>query len=151
MINVSLVPYKEINNVWPKIRKFAAMVEEEAAGRVTIDDIYNDLIDGKYLLWVAFEKTDDGEIIFRSFACTSVKFYPNKRMVFIDYLGGEHMEKWVEAMEETVSNFAASQECDGIEFVGRKGWEKPFNKMGWKTKYYVIEKVFSNPLENASI
>ena len=150
MIFVSLVPVNEVQRVWPKIRQYVANVEEVSDGRITITDIFSDIMEGKMLLWVVFDHSvDANNTNFMAFACTSIRDYPKKRMLFIDYIGGEGMDLWLGNLNETLSTFGASQECTGLEAVGRRGWERPLKSIGWKPVYTIYEKNFKAPVEFA--
>lgn len=146
MIFVSLVPPSEVQGVWPKIRKYVVGVEEIADGRATVIDIFSDIMDGKMLLWVVFKtdpETNDTE--FLAFSCTSIRDYPKKRVLFIDYIGGDNMDLWLGNLNETLSTFGASQECEGLEAIGRRGWERAIKKIGWLPVYTIYEKNFKAP------
>lgn len=146
MIFVSLVPVHEVQRVWPKIRQFVIGVEEVSDGRTTVTEIFSDIMEGKMLLWVIFEHNIEAvNTEFMAFACTSIREYPKKRMLFIDYIGGDHMDKWLGNLNETLSTFGASQECDGLEAVGRRGWERPLKNIGWGPVYTIYEKLFKAP------
>lgn len=144
MIYCSLVPTDEVVKVWPRIRRYVIDVDTVANGRTSIDVILDELLHRKRLLWVVFDHDGDGAD-FMGFAITSINFYPGKRMLSVDYLGGERMSDWLTKLDSILSEFGCSQECNGIEAVGRKGWERELGKIGWTTKYIVAEKIFVPP------
>jgi hypothetical protein len=146
MIFVSLVPVHEVQRVWPKIRQYVVGVEEISHGRTNVTEIFSDIMEGKMLLWVIFEyNIEAANTEFMAFACTSIREYPKRRMLYIDYIGGDHMEKWIGNLNETLSTFGASQECDGLESTGRRGWERPLKNVGWTPVYTTYEKMFKAP------
>lgn len=146
MIFVSLVPKHEIEKVWPKIRKFVASIEFVSEGRATVTSIFNSLMEDRYLLWVVFDFNEETkQTEFKAFCCTSIKQYPGKKMLHLDYIGGKNMRSWRSQLDDTLASFSASQECNGIESIGRMGWGISARKLGWKPKYILYEKEFVAP------
>jgi hypothetical protein len=146
MMLVSLVMPAEVPNVWAKIRKYVVNVEEVSRGRATVTDIFTNLTEGRLMLWVVFDPTgDNGKAKFVAFACTSIKQYPKKRMLHVDFVGGDKVETWLGALNETLSSFGAAQECVGLEAIGRRGWKHLAKKYGWNPKYTLFEKMFKTP------
>lgn len=140
----SLIPTNQVNSVWPHIRRYAQQVEAVSDGRTSLDTMYDDLVNNRKLLWVVFDSHDE-ETVFLAFAITSIRHYPGKRVLSVDYLGGEEMDKWIVSMSDTLSNFAANQDCTGLEAVGRFGWQRALTKLGWSPKFVICEKVFTVP------
>jgi hypothetical protein len=146
MMLVSLVLPADVPKVWAKIRKYVANVQTMSRGRATVTSIFTDLVEGRLMLWIVFDPTGDkGATKFVAFACTSIKEYPNKRMLHVDFVGGEDVNVWLGALNETLSSFGAAQECVGLEAIGRRGWKHHARKYGWNPKYTLFEKMFKVP------
>jgi hypothetical protein len=146
MMLVSLVLPADVPKVWAKIRKYVANVEGMSRGRATVTSIFTDLVQGRLMLWVVFDPNGPNkEARFVAFACTSIKEYPSKRMLHVDFVGGEKVEEWLGIINETLSSFGAAQECVGLEAVGRRGWKHLAKKHGWNPRYTLFEKMFKVP------
>ena len=144
MILVSLVLPADVAKVWSKIRRFVSNVETVSAGRTTVTSIFTDLTEGRLMLWVVFDPSA-GDKGFKAFACTSIKNYPNKRMLNVDFVGGDNVSEWLGPLNETLSSFGAAQECVGLEALGRRGWKKLAKQHGWNPRYTMFEKIFRTP------
>ena len=85
-----------------------------------------------------FYPTKLGAIVFR------IVRYPRKRMLRI-WLAGGDMDSSIDAMLEAAEFHAAQHECDGIEVVGRRGWEKVLKPYGFEHKRVVLIKELRKP------
>ena len=71
-----------------------------------------------------------------------VALYPQRRMLRIWLYGGttDTGRANLEAIMEAADYYAAEHECDGIELVGRKGWEKVLRPYGYEYKSVTLIK-----------
>lgn len=111
------------------------------SGRVTKDDIWQMVLDGKYQLWVVFE-----EATMKAYAMvlTEIKQYPQKKFLCVQHCVGSTgvlQESGVDTLK-TLENFAKDQGCVGVEFIGRLGWDKFATKHGYDKRSVVYQKLF---------
>mgnify|MGYP003673230949 CR=1 FL=1 len=66
--------------------------------------------------------------------------YPNKRMLAIQFLGGDNFNDWVWDMLEKFNGFAKDSGCDGIEATARQGFWKWLKQDDFEQSYVVYEK-----------
>ncbi len=131
---VSLVPPDRVHECWPEVQKYMKKAAAYTYGRFHEEDIF-DLVSQRtdYHLWVAFEAGEDitGAVV------TSFMQYPNKRVLNMQFCGGDGIEKWKDPMLALLRRWAKETQCDAIEFTGRKGWSRLFagdgNKVQWVT------------------
>lgn len=128
-MNISIVPAEHIENVWPSIERYVAGAAEYTNGRYTTEDIKNEFKREAQILWIAF---DERHVY--GFVATAVTEYPQKRALFMNFIGGEEGMLWKVPMLETLKRFARDQNCSILEAVGRPGWAKIFGADGLKTE-----------------
>lgn len=111
------------------IEKWITEALQYSNGTHNLDDILHSLQTGEMQLW-ANKK-----------ACvvSLIQQYPQKKVCFIFLAGGE-LESVLE-MQPQVTHWAKSQGCELLSMVGRKGWAKALNKVGWKTSQVCMTRV----------
>lgn len=134
---ITLVPASAVPKVWLSILPYVRDLIEVADGRTSELQIYEDALQRKHLLWIAIDDAMDNRII--GFATSKINSYPKRRLLSVEYLGGEDFESWMDALQETFCNFARDQGCDGIEAIGRIGWERMLKKIGWVKRLILVE------------
>jgi hypothetical protein len=134
MIEVSMVPPAYVDTCWDKVEPFAEKAAEYTYGRYTTNNIYERAKDESYQMWVAYE--DD---IFKGVVITEVVTYPQRKLLSMHFCGGIQLKEWKSPMLKLLQLFARDMGCDGIESVGRPGWEKVFREDGYKALWVTYE------------
>jgi len=132
----TLVPPEQLESVWPLIADKLDKAIERSRGRWSMDALYQALQSEMYHLWLAF----DNDNVVDGVGVTQIVTYPNRRMLAIQFLGGENFMDWVWSMLGTFNNFARDVGCEGIEATGRDGFWKWLSKDGFEKAYTVFEK-----------
>ena len=134
MIEVSLVPREYVDTCWDKVEKFIEKAAKYTYGRYTTSNIYDIVKDGDYQLWVAFEaETFKGAVV------TNIMNYPQKKILCMQFCGGEELKLWKQPMLDLLKRFARDLGCEGIESTGRPGWAKIFQNDGYKATWVTYE------------
>lgn len=131
---VSLVPKKHVYECWDKVVGYLERAAEYTFGRYVAEDIYDCLHTDNYHLWIAFE---DGKIY--GAVVTNFIEYPNKRVLGMQFCGGEELSRWKTPMLDLLKKWARDTQCDAIESTGRKGWTKIFEDDGCKVQWVTYE------------
>ena len=118
---------------WESIEKILLPAIKYAAGKYTIEDVKNDVMQNKSQVWIAY----DGEIM--GAAITQVANYPQKDMLIVICLAGKSFELWDNKLVEELVLYAKRIKCKGIEFLGRSGWVKMAAHLGFKPIHYLYE------------
>lgn len=134
MIEVSLIPREYVDNCWDKIEPFMEKAAEYTFGRYESNDIYAAVTDYDHQLWAAF----DGQV-FKGVVVTSVAVYPRKKMLVMQFCGGEDLHEWKNPMLKLLQRFARDLHCDGIEAIARPGWAKVFKNDGYQQRWVTFE------------
>ena len=125
--NVSLVPVEYVDQVWPTVEPYVIKALKYASGKYQPEDVRNLVVEYGYPLWVAFD--DEG---IKGAVITRFVQYPRKKYLFLEFCGGRDGFSWKAPMLSVLRSWAADNDCDGIEGAGRDGWQKVFEKDGYK-------------------
>jgi len=138
---ISYVPKGNLSYVLPAVLHYMHKSEYRSKGRSKVDDILEFLLNGSMFLFVVYD-TDDGKIY--GYTIGKIRPYPQFNMLSMKYAAGEVgvMEKVEDQMHAFVESFAKSAGCAGIEFVGRRGWQKTMERNGYTADTIVYEKFF---------
>jgi hypothetical protein len=97
---------------WKRCGKYIQDALQYAGGTHTIDDVYHAVASGK----AQFHPLEKSAII------TEIVDYPQRAVCRIWLAGGE-LDELMQA-EKSIAVWAKSVGCDGMEIVGRKGWQR---------------------------
>ena len=134
MIEVSLVPTEYVDSCWGKIENFIAKAAEYTYGRFSTSNIYDMVKEGDYQLWIAF----DGEG-FKGAVVTNVVTYPQRKLLCMQFCGGEDLKDWKDPMLAILRRFAKDIGCDGIESTARPVLAKIFQNDGYAANWVTFE------------
>ena len=131
-----LVSQNTINGVWDRVVHFIKKTNDEVLNE---KDIYNYLISGQYKLFIIREAESNK---FVSAYTVSFFYYPRHKACRVITLGGEKVKEYYVESIKYLENWAKLNECDYVEFFGRKGWKKYF------PDYKVEEILFRQSITN---
>jgi hypothetical protein len=121
-----------IDNLWSFIEP---MLDDVADEKVHVNDIYNFVLDGTWVLWVC-QIPDTHEIT--SVVVTEFIHYPQVCNLRVIFLSGND-EDWAFGMS-VFEDFARINHCHDVEVLGRKGWERVLKKRGFKLNHITLSK-----------
>lgn len=123
--------------IWPEISQYVKDTIKYSAGRYTEKTIVDLVISGFMQLWVVTE----GQEVLLSMVTQIMNYPTGLRVCDIILLGGKNIEKWLEFTEKNISEWALNtMNCNSIQLIGRKGWEKMLKKLNWNPMFSMIEK-----------
>ena len=113
-----------------------AACEKDIEGKISAGGLYDDVMTSQSL---AIEICMHGQPVGVAIVCSSnVK---NGRCLFVQALGGVIMYKWLADFVRFLEVTATAAGCvDGILFVGRPGWKKELNGLGFNTVLVTMHK-----------
>lgn len=140
-LDISLIPYGLLTKTLPQLNGYLSKAAELTDGRSILDDIARMIITGQYTLWTVFD-LDKASIV--GFFATEVKQYSQCRMLCIHHCVTEphYFEALEPYFEKTIVSFAKNSGCAGIEFIGRRGWEKYSKKYGYPSYAVMYQRFF---------
>ena len=134
MIEITVVPNNEVDQIWERIKVFAEGCAKFTYGRFTANDIRTGIRKGNQTLWIAHE---DEEVL--GFVVTELQDYPQLRSCIMHFTGGVKLAKWKPLMLERIQKYCRMNGADIIESYGREGWAKVFEKDGFKSLFNFYE------------
>jgi hypothetical protein len=124
------VPPDLVSVVWPDAEPLLAPAIATADGKFTSVDIYNRLLTGELLLWIAAEDMAPVAAV-----TTRIIRYPGCNGMAMDWIGGSRMREWLPLAQKTLMRYAKQNDCTHLEGYGRKGWSRWLRRFGWKPDY----------------
>ena len=124
-MKVHAVLEDDIMSVWPLVEDYMNEAASYTNGKYEADDVLELLFKG-HVLWIA---RDDSDI--KGAVVTCLNQYPRKRYLCMAFCGGVEGFTWKSDMLRTLQSWAKDTDCDGIEGLGRMGWERIFKMDGY--------------------
>lgn len=151
-IPIERMTLDQFTEVWLKVLPFVKKLVARGHGRVSEKSVFDEVINREVHLWVCFDEEKDNEVV--AFIATRVREYANKRLLSFDYIGGERVEDWFDDAHDLIAEWAKTKQseggpaCDGIEAIGRLGWQRFLKPKGWESQYVIYERMFEKDLDN---
>lgn len=123
------------SGLWPGVKDLLALAVAQSNGELDMDYVERKLGEGRMQLWVVADR--EGPRILAA-AVTEFVEYPKRCLLRITLLGGTRLDEWAELLKENFEFFAKSNNADGLEVVGRKGFARKLVPFGFKEKYVVM-------------
>ena len=76
---------------------------------------------------------------FKGAVVTNVIAYPQKKVLCMQFCGGEQLKDWKDQMLALLRRFAKDVGCESIESTARRGWAKIFQNDGYKAHWVTFE------------
>jgi|TARA_R110000796_G_scaffold101324_1_gene210036 hypothetical protein len=147
-VTVSFIPKDVFSVVARDVEEFLAPAIELSHGRDDMTSIWKYLILGQSQLWMAFDDEDNKP---KGALVTRIEDYPLKKMINYLYIGGDDLKEWHKDMLAIVEKFAREQGCEGMELVGRKGWDRFLKDCGWEAKHIICERFFDEETQQEKL
>lgn len=132
---ISAVPTDLLDTAWPRLVGLLSMAFDMYPGRFDADDILNLCRSEEMAVWAVIDETE----IIGAFT-TRIAEYPRTRALVIDWVGGNHMQNWLDDVLSLLNDYAADCECGLIEGHGRSGWGRILKRHGFREECVSIRK-----------
>ena len=142
MVKIISIPRQDIWSMTDAIGPFIRKGLEYAHGEMDEQSIYEKVSQGLMEAWVVLEGATDPYAVL----ATELIIHPCNRVVRVVLCGGEHLDKWMDAFLSVMDDYARRWNADGIEVIGRKGWERILKDKGYRYAYTGLLKEVSEPL-----
>ena len=123
MIEIKQVDIECVDVFWDKVKNWGYNVVVQSNGRHTLDSTYKLLKQGTMTMFLITDKKK----LCAVYVVQKV-YYPAKIVLGILFCGGSKVIREVKKIEKFFLNYAKEQKCDGLEIIGRKGWDKVIKK-----------------------
>lgn len=134
MIGIAMqMPPEEFVRYWPDIQREMDKVPHIWETWWTKEHIFHSVMCGQFQVWAAGH---DGSV--RMFLVTQIANYPAARILTSILMLGNSLDASIDALWAALEQFARQQECDRVEVVGRKGFERKLAKYGLRPQSIVL-------------
>ena len=133
-----IAPEAISETLWKRVSILLDPAIERSDGRYDNKALLHEILLHKQQLWIIY--TGDDDLI--SAMVTSVISYPLKRYLCVTFVGGEGFLNYVNEVHEELAWYAEKFQCEGIELIGRKGWERALKHLGFENKYTFLSEEF---------
>ena len=124
----------EIEEFLPKIIYIIKPAIDKSQRNVSMDDVKEDIMTTRSLMWAVYI----GDTLSAAFT-TSIAEHPQRRTLFIEFMGGVAMAVWMRAALRVLKELAKKSKLDGIEAHGRIGFSKMAKEHGFKEMHRHFE------------
>lgn len=128
------VPSTQVDLVWTPVKHFIQAALDRTEGEMSINDVYNSLLDKDMQLWVLL----DGLHVIGALV-TQILAFPNVTACRYVAMGGD-VHGDFEEITDIVEQWAATQGCHRMEIVGRPGWARALKDFGYHQAYSYVTK-----------
>lgn len=128
------VPATQVDLVWTPVKHFIQAALDRTEGEMSIDDVYNALIDRDMQLWILL---DEFHVI--GALVTQILEFPNVKACRYVAMGGDVHGDFDE-ITGMIEQWAATQGCQRMEIVGRPGWARALRDHGYRQAYSYVTK-----------
>jgi hypothetical protein len=124
-----IVPIRadQIDAVWHEAAPLIRLAQRRIERNAGMADIYNDLIDGRSMLWTI--RVEDK---LQAVIVTEIAQHPRRRVWRVLMIGGSGMSDWLDDGIAAMKKAAQIAGCSAIEADGRLGWAKIVPQRGFK-------------------
>ena len=129
-VRVFAIPIDLLDTIWGDALTKLKPAVDQSNGRVSIDDVYHDILSGSSVLWMV--RLKDQPVAYYT---TRVTSYPGSKAMVLEWIGGSDIREWMTETIVAMRKHAAHNECSHIEFTGREGWTRLLRDTGWKPEY----------------
>jgi hypothetical protein len=133
---ITMVPANYLNNLWPDVRTQLAKATKRSIGRWSLEFLYAAILNGSQQLWVAFDSENNIDGV----GTTEILQYPEKKMLAVQFLGGDNFNSWVWEMLDRFKDFGRDNSCQGIEATARMGFWKWLEQDEFSRSFVVYER-----------
>jgi hypothetical protein len=133
---ITMIPPNYLNTLWVEVKPQLARAVDRSHGRWNLEFLYAAILNGSQQLWVAF----DEEKRIEGVGTTEIYQYPEKKMLAIQFLGGDNFNGWVWDMLDRFKEFGKDENCTGIEATARMGFWKWLEQDEFSRSYVVYER-----------
>ena len=116
-MRVDLLTPEVAKHYWPTCRPIIEKAFRDIVQINSVDDYVEGLADGTFQLSVI---TDDANVL--GAVITSIDEGTNAKVLNVLSLAGEKLPLWIHLVDRHLIKFGKSNQCDAIEYVGRRGF-----------------------------
>ena len=146
-MNLVRIPTSNIDDVWNLVKKDIQEALSYSGNHTDSDFVFETLKQEKFQLWIVWDKEKKTTLEkYYGVVVTEVVQRKLRKSCNIFVVTGRHRQKW-QHLISVLEDFALEQECNNMELIARKGWERIMEQFNYKRTHVVLEKTITNKKE----
>lgn len=117
------------NADWLRCKPYIQAALDQGNGFETIADVEQMIDAGTYMFWPGA----------KSAAVTEFSHFRQRKVLTVVHGGGD-LSELTDLIEPILADYAKRTGCDGIMGTGRRGWERVFERRGYRLAWIVMLK-----------
>ena len=129
-MNCTEVSPVALDMIWEQVGPLLEKVIPNTYERESIESIKQKIKNKDVILWILWNDIKD----IKGVVTTKIIVYPHKKVCWWGFMAAKDnkIKDWFLIMVDTLTKYSKTNDCDTIEFVGRKGWFKQFQRTNIK-------------------
>ena len=136
-VKIMAVEGAQVAHVWDKIEPFESPALEHDHNRTSAEEVREAIERGEMGCLVCLE----GHQLLAVQTAEVVVENDGFRFMNLVTTAGHHIEKWQDALSDTLDRLAKELGCAEIRTRGRMGWLRQLKRNGYKPMYFVAHKI----------
>jgi len=124
------VPYDFLAEEFMRTGPLMEKAAKSSHGRFQVEDLFDACVERRMTLWIVVWMPVGQSREYLAVLFTSVRHYPRKRALRVDFAAGTRMTEWLGKFALAYEEAARMEGCDLMEGGGRLGWGRVFKKIG---------------------
>ena len=142
-MNLVRIPTSNIDDVWNLVKKDIQEALSYSGNHTDSDFVFETLKQEKFQLWIVWDKEKKTTLEkYYGVVVTEVVQRKLRKSCNIFLVTGRHRQKW-QHLISVLEDFALEQECNNMELIARKGWERIMEQFNYKRTHVVLEKTIT--------
>tara|TARA_R100000742_G_C4216236_1_gene41251 strand:+ start:94 stop:537 length:444 start_codon:yes stop_codon:yes gene_type:complete len=142
-MNLVRIPTSNIDDVWNLVKKDIQEALSYSGNHTDSDFVFETLKQEKFQLWIVWDKAKKTTLEkYYGVVVTEVVQRKLRKSCNIFVVTGRHRQKW-QHLISVLEDFALEQECNNMELIARKGWERIMEQFNYKRTHVVLEKTIT--------
>ena len=142
-MNLVRIPTSNIDDVWNLVKKDIQEALSYSGNHTDSDFVFETLKQEKFQLWIVWDKEKKTTLEkYYGVVVTEVVQRKLRKSCNIFVVTGRHRQKW-QHLISVLEDFALEQECNNMELIARKGWERIMEQFNYKRPHVVLEKTIT--------
>ena len=142
-MNLVRIPTSNIDDVWNLVKKDIQEALSYSGNHTDSDFVFETLKQEKFQLWIVWDKEKKTTLEkYYGVVVTEVVQRKLRKSCNIFVVTGRHRQKW-QHLISVLEDFALEQECNNMELIARKGWERIMEQFNYKRTHVVLEKTIT--------
>ena len=137
MSEIELIPPSRVDHYWPEMKKQLDRIPHTWT-RMTKESIYERIQDEVLQVWGV------GEEVIELVVMTQFVLYDTGRVLQVVHAFGSRLDFWLPKLDAMFERVAQKSGCGEIEIIGRKGWERKLESLGFEFESIVLKRKVKN-------